>query len=132
MMVEVVAEAHGDAVAHGADDELGGVAAEVGEEGGGKIAGGDGEEAAPKTVGGFVVGEGVGEPEGEVLLVEAKGGQRGRRLGGAEEELDEGDNHDEGEHVEQHRQHVEEQVGGDVPGVELEVAEYSEDGHLVN
>ena len=108
MVVEVVAEAHGDTVAHGANDELGGIAAGVGEERAEEVARGDGQKAAPKAIEGLVVGEGVGEPEREVVLVEAEGGQCGGRLGGAEEELDEGYYHDEGEHVEYHCQHIEE------------------------
>ena len=129
MVVDVVAEAHGDAVAHGADDELGEVAAEVGEEGEEEVAQGNGQEAAPEAVEAFEVGQGVGHPKGEVGLVEGEGGQLGRGLGGAEEEFDEGDYHDEGEHVEQDGQHVEGEVARDVPGVELQVTEYSPDRH---
>ena len=63
------------------------------------------------------------------MLVEAERGQLGRWLGGAEQQFYKRHYHDESEHVEHHCQHVEQQVGGDVPGVELQVSEYAEDGH---
>ena len=49
-MVYVVAEAHDDAVAHGTDDELRGVAAEVGEEGEGEVEGGEAKETDPLSI----------------------------------------------------------------------------------
>ena len=69
----------------------------------------------------------MGHEEGEVFLAER---ERGECLGGgrtAEDKLDEWGNGDESEEVEKDCQHVEEQVGGDVPRVELGVVEDSPD-----
>ena len=72
-------------------------------------------------------GKAVGHEEGKVFLSE---GERGKRLSGvwgAEDEFNEGNDGDEGEEVEYDGQHVEEQVGCYVPGIETGVAEYSPD-----
>ena len=61
--------------------------------------------------------------EGEVFLREGEGWKCAGGLRGAKDEFDEGDDGDECEEVEEDGQHVEEQVGGDVPGVVFEVAE---------
>ena len=64
----------------------------------------------------------MGHEEGEVLLAKGEGGECLSGLWGAEDELDKGDDGNECEEVEEDCQHVEEQVGGDVPGIELGVA----------
>ena len=69
----------------------------------------------------------VSHEEGEVFLGEGGRGELFEGLGVAEEQFDEWNDGDEGEEVEEDCQHVEEQVGADVPGVELEVSEYAPD-----
>ena len=79
-LVDVVAKAHGDAVAHGADEVLGEIAAEVGKEGTGHVGQGNGQEAAPHTIACFVVEKGIGHGKREVVLAEGERGQLGGRL----------------------------------------------------
>ena len=122
-LIDVVAQAHGDAVAHGADEVLGEIAAEVGKEGTGHVGQGNGQEAAPHTIACFVVEKGIGHGKREVVLAEGEGGQLGGRLTGAEKELDKGYDDDKRGKVEKYGQHVEEDVGGEVPEIELQVAE---------
>ena len=125
-VVNVVAQAHDDAVAHGADDELRGIAAQVGEKREGKIDKSKAEETCPLPVASLEKGEGVGHEERQVFLA-----KRERRqldgLGRTEYKFDEGNNGDEGEKVEDDSQHIEEQIGCYVPGIELCVAEDSPD-----
>ena len=63
MVVEVVAQPHGDSITHGADDKLCRIAAGIRKKGEEEVAQSNGEQAVPEAVNGLVVGEGEGHPQ---------------------------------------------------------------------
>ena len=63
MVVEVVAQPHGNTVAHGTDYKLRRIATGIGKKGEEEVAQSNGEQAAPEAIDGLVVGEGEGHPQ---------------------------------------------------------------------